>query len=111
MTIIGYAHNLKLHNSKPSVEGCIFYNKPPNNIKQIGNNNQFTKELNDLLIKGRKHNRSVMVAVQGPDVAHPSYILRDAIIQQKIISMNNSVILATDKQMCRISCTSDRFTR
>jgi hypothetical protein len=34
--------------------GCdsIFYNKLPNNIKQTGNNNQFKKELKDLLNKG-----------------------------------------------------------
>jgi hypothetical protein len=44
-------HNLELYNSKPPV-ACIFYNKFPNNIKQIGNNNQFKKELKDLLIKG-----------------------------------------------------------
>jgi hypothetical protein len=34
-----YGHNLELYNSKPSVTGCIFYNKLPNNIKQIENNN------------------------------------------------------------------------
>jgi hypothetical protein len=28
-----YGHNLELYNSKPSVAGCIFYNKLPNNIK------------------------------------------------------------------------------
>jgi hypothetical protein len=47
-----YVHNLELCNSKPSVAGCIFYNELPNNIKQIGNNNQFKKELKNLLIKG-----------------------------------------------------------
>jgi hypothetical protein len=52
MTIICYVHNLELYNSKPSLAGCIFYNKLPNNMKQIGNNNQFKKELKDLLIKG-----------------------------------------------------------
>jgi hypothetical protein len=34
------------------VAGCIFYNKLPNNIKQIKNNNQFARELKKLLIKG-----------------------------------------------------------
>jgi hypothetical protein len=48
-----YWHNLELHNIKPSVAGCIFYNKLPNNIKQIQNNNQFSRELKKLLIKGR----------------------------------------------------------
>jgi hypothetical protein len=38
-----YRHNLELYNSKPSVAGCIFYNKLPNNIKQIENNNQFAR--------------------------------------------------------------------
>jgi hypothetical protein len=33
-----YVHNLELYNSKPSVAGCIFYNKLPNNIKQIEKN-------------------------------------------------------------------------
>jgi hypothetical protein len=46
-----YGHNLELYNSKPSVAGCIFYNKLPNNIKQIENNNQFARELKKLLIK------------------------------------------------------------
>jgi hypothetical protein len=46
-----YAHNLELYESKPSVTGCIFYNKLPN-IKQIENKNQFTRELKKLLIKG-----------------------------------------------------------
>jgi hypothetical protein len=63
-------HNLELYRSSPSAAGCIFYSKLPNNIKQIGNNNQFKKELKNLLI--------------------------DAIIQLKITSMRNSVILATD---------------
>jgi hypothetical protein len=72
--------NLELYNNKPSGAG-IFYNKVPN-IKQIGNNNQFKKELKDLL--------------------------RDAIIQKKIISMTNSVILATDKQLYRISYISNK---
>jgi hypothetical protein len=45
-------HNLELYNSKPSVAGCIFYNKLPNNIKQIENKNQFTRELKKLLVKG-----------------------------------------------------------
>jgi hypothetical protein len=44
-------HNLELYNSKPSVAGCIFYNKLSNNIKQIENKNQFTRELKKLLIK------------------------------------------------------------
>jgi hypothetical protein len=52
MTIISYIHNLELYNSKPSVAGCICYIKLPNNIKQIGYNNQFKKELKDLLILG-----------------------------------------------------------
>jgi hypothetical protein len=43
---------LELYNSKPSVAGCIFYNKWPNNIKQIKNNNQFVRELRKLLIEG-----------------------------------------------------------
>jgi hypothetical protein len=47
-----YEHNLELYNSKPSLAGCIFYNKLPNNIKQIENNNQFARELKKLLIKG-----------------------------------------------------------
>jgi hypothetical protein len=47
-----YGHNLELYNSKPSVAGCIFCNKLPNNIKQIENNNQFARELKKLLIKG-----------------------------------------------------------
>jgi hypothetical protein len=45
-------HNLELYNSKPSVAGCIFYNKLPNNVKQIENNNHFARELKTLLIKG-----------------------------------------------------------
>jgi hypothetical protein len=55
-----YVHHLEL-----SVAGSIFYNKLPNTIKQTGNNTHFKEELKDLL-------------------------LRDAIIQQKIISMKNS---------------------
>jgi hypothetical protein len=47
-----YVHNLELYSSKPAVAGCIFYNELPNNIQQIYNNNQFRKELEDLLIKG-----------------------------------------------------------
>jgi hypothetical protein len=47
-----YGHNLELYNSKPSVAGCILYNKLPNNIKQIENRNHFTRELKKLLIKG-----------------------------------------------------------
>jgi hypothetical protein len=47
-----YGHNLELYNSKPSVAGCIFCNKLPNNIKQIEKNNQFARELKKLLIKG-----------------------------------------------------------
>jgi hypothetical protein len=39
-----YVYNLELYNSKPTVTGCIFYNKLPNN--------QFEKEFKDLLIKG-----------------------------------------------------------
>jgi hypothetical protein len=34
---LSYVHNLEYYNSKPLVAGCIFYNKLPNNIKQIGN--------------------------------------------------------------------------
>jgi hypothetical protein len=70
-------HNLELYRSKPSAAGCTLYNKVPNNIKQIGNNNLFEKELKNIFI--------------------------DAIIQLKTTSMKNSVILATDKQICRIS--------
>jgi hypothetical protein len=40
------------NNSKPLVTGCIFYNRLPNNIKQITNNDQFARELKKLLIKG-----------------------------------------------------------
>jgi hypothetical protein len=47
-----YGHNLEIYNSKPSVAGCIYYNKLPNNIKQIENINKFKKKLKDLLIKG-----------------------------------------------------------
>jgi hypothetical protein len=47
-----YVHNLELYNIKPSVAGCIFYNKLRNNKKQIENKNQFTRELKKLLIKG-----------------------------------------------------------
>jgi hypothetical protein len=32
--------------------GTFFYNKLPNNIKQITNNNQLARELKKLLIKG-----------------------------------------------------------
>jgi hypothetical protein len=46
-----YVHTLELYNSKPSVAGCIFYNKLPNNIKQVGDN-YFKKKLKDLLIPG-----------------------------------------------------------
>jgi hypothetical protein len=28
-----YGYNLEIYNSKPSVAGCIYYNKLPNNIK------------------------------------------------------------------------------
>jgi hypothetical protein len=52
MTIVKYTCNSELCNSKPSVAGCIFYNKFRNNIKQIGNNAQFKTKLKDLLIKG-----------------------------------------------------------
>jgi hypothetical protein len=45
-----YGYNLELYDSKPSVAGCIFYNKLPNNIKEIGNN-KFKMEVKDLLIK------------------------------------------------------------
>jgi hypothetical protein len=47
-----YVHNIELYKSKLSVARCIFYNKLPNNIlvKQICNNNQFKKELKNLLI-------------------------------------------------------------
>jgi hypothetical protein len=44
-------HNVELQNSKPSVPGCTLYNRLFNNVKQIGNN-QFKKELKNLLIKG-----------------------------------------------------------
>jgi hypothetical protein len=47
-----YVHNLKYYNSKPSVAGCISYNKLPNNIKQICRCNQFKKEVKALLTKG-----------------------------------------------------------
>jgi hypothetical protein len=43
-------HNLELYTGKPSVAGCIFYNKFPNSIKQIDNKNQFIRELKNLLI-------------------------------------------------------------
>jgi hypothetical protein len=45
-------HNLELYTSKPSVAGCIFYNKLPNSIKQIDNKNRFIRELKNLLING-----------------------------------------------------------
>jgi hypothetical protein len=47
-----YGHNLEIYNSQPSAAGCIYYNKLPNNIKQIENTNQFKKKLKELLIKG-----------------------------------------------------------
>ena len=47
-----YGHNLEIYNSKPSVAGCTYYNKLPNNIKEIENINQFKKKLKELLIKG-----------------------------------------------------------
>jgi hypothetical protein len=47
-----YVHDLELYNNKPSVAGYILYNKLPNNTKQIENKNQFTRELNKLLVKG-----------------------------------------------------------
>lgn len=37
-------HNLRLYNSKPLVAGCLF----DNNIKQVGDNIHFKKELKDL---------------------------------------------------------------
>jgi hypothetical protein len=40
-----YVHNLELYNSNPSVAGCIFYNKLPNNVKQIEDKKQFIREL------------------------------------------------------------------
>jgi hypothetical protein len=46
-----YVHKLELFNSKLSVAGCIFYEKLPNNTKQIENYIQFTRELKKLLIK------------------------------------------------------------
>jgi hypothetical protein len=46
-----YGHNSGVYNSKPSVAGCIFHNKLPDNIKQIENNNQFARELKKLLIR------------------------------------------------------------
>jgi hypothetical protein len=36
-------HNLELYTSKPSVTGCIFYNKLLNSIKQIDNKNVYKK--------------------------------------------------------------------
>jgi hypothetical protein len=45
-------YNLEIYNSKPSVAGCIYYNKFSNNNKQIENINQFKKKLKELLIKG-----------------------------------------------------------
>jgi hypothetical protein len=47
-----YGHNLELYTSKPSADGCIFYNKLPNNIKQVENGNQFAREFNNLPING-----------------------------------------------------------
>jgi hypothetical protein len=74
-----YVHNLQLYKSKPSVAD----NKLPNNIKQIGYNNQFKKQLKNLLI--------------------------DDIIQLKATSMKNSEIFYTDKQICRISYISNNL--
>lgn len=71
-----YVHNLEIHNSKSWVAGCIFYNKLPNNMKQIGHN-QFKKNWR-------------------------AYLLRDSIFEPKVISVKNFVILA-DKQMYRVS--------
>jgi hypothetical protein len=45
-------YNLEIYNSKPSVAGCIYNNKLPNNIKQIENINQFKKKFKELPIKG-----------------------------------------------------------
>jgi hypothetical protein len=47
-----YVNNLELYKNTPSVAGCIFCNKLPNNIKQTGNKNQLKKESKDLLIMG-----------------------------------------------------------
>jgi hypothetical protein len=47
-----YVHKLELCNSKLSVAGSIFYEKLPNNIKQMETKIQFTRELKKLLIKG-----------------------------------------------------------
>jgi hypothetical protein len=47
-----YGHNLEIYNSKQSAAGCIYYNKLPNNIKQIENINQFKKKLKELLLRG-----------------------------------------------------------
>jgi hypothetical protein len=47
-----WVHNLELYNSKPSVAGCIFYNKLPNNLKQLDNKNQFIRDLKNLLTNG-----------------------------------------------------------
>jgi hypothetical protein len=69
---------IKNFNNKPSGAGCIFYNKVPN-IKQIC---MFKEELKDSL--------------------------RDAIIQNKLISMKNSVILSTDQQLYRMSFISHK---
>jgi hypothetical protein len=52
MTTICMYINSELRDTKPSVAGCIFHNKLHNNIKQIGNNSQFKKELKDIYIKG-----------------------------------------------------------
>jgi hypothetical protein len=49
-----YIQNLELYNSELSVAGCIFHNKLPNNIKEIGNN-EFKKELKDLFINRRHY--------------------------------------------------------
>jgi hypothetical protein len=46
-----YVQDLELYDNKPSVAGCILYNILPNNVKQIENKNQFTRELKKL-VKG-----------------------------------------------------------
>jgi hypothetical protein len=56
-----YVYDLELYNNKPSVAGCILYNKLPNNIKQIENKKKIS-----LLGSGR------------------SYLFKVAITQQKI---------------------------
>jgi hypothetical protein len=47
-----YVHKLEFFNRKPSVAGCIFYEKLSNNTKQIENKNHFSRELKKLVIKG-----------------------------------------------------------